>query len=78
MGGEGGDIIRNSNGNYVCGYARDVGFKISVVAKLWVLRDGINMCINMNLVALDIELDAKLMVELLKKKLKTLLKKMRL
>ena len=34
---------------------------------MWVLRDGISMCINMNLATVEIELDAKLVVELLKK-----------
>ena len=38
-----------------------------MAVELWVLRDGISMCISMNLATVEIELDAKLVVELLKK-----------
>lgn len=35
--------------------------------ELWALRDGINECIELNLPAVEIELDAKLVVDLLMK-----------
>ena len=35
--------------------------------ELWALRDGINECIELNLPAVEIELDAKLVVDLMKK-----------
>ena len=35
--------------------------------ELWALRDGINKCIELNLPAVEIELDAKLVVDLLMK-----------
>ena len=35
--------------------------------ELWALRDGINKCIELNLPAVEIELDAKLVVDLMKK-----------
>ena len=61
----GGGIIRNSHGDWVCGYARVIGFTASMVAELWPLRDGIKMCINLNLAVVEIELDVKLVVDLL-------------
>lgn len=49
------------------GYARAIGNTISVAAELWVLKDGINLCLSLDLYIMEIELDAKLIVELLKK-----------
>lgn len=48
------------------GYARAIRNTTSVAAELWALRDGINLCLFLNLTAVEIELDAKL-VDLLKK-----------
>ena len=36
-----------------------------MVAELWPLRDGIKMCINLNLANVEIKLDVKLVVDLL-------------
>uniref|UniRef100_A0A7N2LCZ6 RNase H type-1 domain-containing protein n=1 Tax=Quercus lobata TaxID=97700 RepID=A0A7N2LCZ6_QUELO len=63
----GGGVIRNANGDWVSGYARAIGNITSVAAKLWALRDGIDLCLVVNLPAVETELDAKLMADLLKK-----------
>nr|POF12396.1 putative ribonuclease h protein [Quercus suber] len=63
----GGSIIRNSIGNWVRRYARAIGHTTSVAAKLRALRDGINLCIDLNLTNMLIELDAKIVVYLLLK-----------
>ena len=63
VGGRG--IIRNSHGDWVCGYARSVGYMTSVATELWALRDGINMCIDLRLAVVEMELDTKLVVDLL-------------
>ena len=47
------------------GYARATGHSTSVIAELWVLRDGIKLCIDLSLTNVIIELDAKLVVDLL-------------
>nr|POF18791.1 hypothetical protein CFP56_46565 [Quercus suber] len=60
-------IICDSKGDWVSGYARVIGFTTSVAAELWALRDGINLCIDLNLENVIIELDAKPMVDLLMK-----------
>ena len=39
----------------------------SVATGLWALRDGINLCLSLNLDTIEIELDAKVLIELLKK-----------
>ena len=46
--GEGG-IIWDSNGDWVSGYARAIGHTTNVATELWALRDGINLCIDLNL-----------------------------
>ena len=63
----GGDLIRNQEGERVKGCARAIGCATSVAAELWALRDGIRLCISLKLPAIFFELDAKLVVDLLKK-----------
>ena len=65
----GGGLIRNEKGDWVKGFARAIRTTTSVVAKLWALRDGIKLCIALKLQAVVIELDSKLVVDLLKKEL---------
>ncbi|KAL0016573.1 hypothetical protein SO802_003642 [Lithocarpus litseifolius] len=48
-------------------YARAIGHTSSVAAELWATRDGINLCIDLNLTNVVIELDAKIVVDLLLK-----------
>uniref|UniRef100_A0A7N2M4D3 RNase H type-1 domain-containing protein n=1 Tax=Quercus lobata TaxID=97700 RepID=A0A7N2M4D3_QUELO len=65
VGGRG--IIQNSSGNWVSGYARAIGHTTNVAAELWALRDGINLCIALNLANVLVELDVKLVIDLLMK-----------
>nr|POE90296.1 putative ribonuclease h protein [Quercus suber] len=63
----GGGLIRDDTGKWVKGYTRAIGSTTSVAAELWALRDGIRLCIALKLQAVVFELDAKLVVDLLKK-----------
>ena len=65
----GGGLIRNEKGEWVKGYARAIGKTTSLAAELWALRDGIRLCIALNLQAVVIELDSEVVVELIKKEL---------
>ena len=65
----GGGLIRNERGEWIKGYARAIGITLSVATELWALRDGIHLCSALNLLAVIIELDSKLVVELMKKEL---------
>ena len=49
------------------GYARAIGHTTSVAAELWAICDGINLCIDLNLTNVVIEIDAKIVVDLLLK-----------
>ena len=65
----GGSLIRNKKGKWVKGFARAIGTTTNVAAELSALRDGIRLCIGLKLQAVVIELDSKLVVDLLKKEL---------
>ena len=62
----GGGIIRNAEGKWIKGYERSIGNTTSIAAELWALRDGIQLCLELNLPAVIIELDAMLVVNLLR------------
>ena len=61
----GGGLIRDSEGRWINGYSRSIGHTISVVAELWAVRDGLNLAIQLGISCLEVELDAKIIVELL-------------
>ena len=63
----GGGLVCNHHGEWVCGYSRAIGHTSSVATELWALRDGINLCVELNLPNVLIGIDAKLVVELLQK-----------
>ena len=37
----------------------------SFMAEIWALRDGLLMCLNLDIIALEVELDAKVVVDLM-------------
>ena len=63
----GGGIIRNENGGWVKGYARAIRVTTSVVVELWALKDGLWLCISLKLPTVEIELDAKVVIDLVGK-----------
>lgn len=68
----GGGLLRNENGEWVKGYARAIGYATNVAAELWALRDGIQLCISLKVPTVVLELDAKLVIDLLKKDMENL------
>lgn len=63
----GGGIIRNENGGWVKGYAQAIRVTTSVVVELWALKDGLWLCISLKLPTVEIELDAKVVIDLVGK-----------
>ena len=61
----GGGIIRNDVGIWVRAFARNIGNTTSFLAELWALRDGLQMCLQMHINALEVELDAKVISDLM-------------
>ena len=37
----------------------DIGFSSSVEAELWALRDGLSLCLSLNILAMEVEIDVK-------------------
>ena len=62
----GGGLLRDSNRHWVKGYARSIGFTSSVVAELWALRDGLKLALSEGIRSLIVELDARVVVDLIK------------
>ena len=58
-------MIRDSEGRWVSGFARSIGFTTSITAEFWALRDGLLLAVRMGVQKLVIELDAKVVVELM-------------
>lgn len=54
----GGGVIKNEEGHWIQGFSRNIGTTTSLLAEIWALRDGLNLCISMNLEAVEIEVDA--------------------
>ena len=48
------------------GYVRSIGFTSSIIAELWALRDEVKLADHMGIRQLEVELDAKVIVGLLK------------
>ena len=46
-------------------FSRSIGCADSFMAELWGLRDGLTLCIDLQLTAVDVQLDAKAVVQLL-------------
>ena len=63
-GGGGGGLIRNANGEWISGYTRALRLLRMLQRNCGL---GINLCLSLNLPAVEIELDAKLVVDLLSK-----------
>ena len=60
-----GGIVRDEGGNWVAGFTRRIGIASSFEAELWGLRDGLTLCCNLNISSLIVELDAKVVVNIL-------------
>ena len=54
----GGGVIRDEEGAWIVGFARNIGITSSYLAELWASRDGLVLCINRNFNAVEVELDA--------------------
>ena len=62
----GGGVIREEAGNWVVGFSRKIGVTSSFDAELWALRDGLTICVNKNFQSVEVELDAKAIIDVLK------------
>ncbi|XP_023898408.1 uncharacterized protein LOC112010297 [Quercus suber] len=62
---EGGGVIRDEEGNWLVGFARNIGITTSFQAELWGQRDGLTLCVEHNFSAVEVELDARAVLDVI-------------
>ena len=60
-----GGIIRDEDDNWVMGFSRKIRNTTSFLVKMWNLVDELIICLNQNLSFVEVELDAKSVVDAL-------------
>ena len=61
----GGGLIRDHQGRWVKGYTRFIGWANSIEVEFWAVRDGLILCLQLQVQAFEIKLDAKSVIHLL-------------
>ena len=61
----GGGVLKDEAGVWVKGFARQIGRTTNFLAELWALRDGFIMCSELHINDLEIDLDAKVIADLI-------------
>ena len=60
----GGGVLRDCEGRWMRGFVRSIGETTSIMAEFWALRDGLLLAGQLGVQNLVVELDAKVVVEL--------------
>ena len=60
-----GGLIRDWQGNWISGFARAVRLTPSLAAELWAVCDGLYRCCALSLEAVQVEIDASVVISLL-------------
>ena len=60
-----GGLLRDYHGNRISCFARAIGITLSLVARLWAIRDGLARCYHLSLQAVEVEVDASVAISLL-------------
>lgn len=61
----GGGVIRDIEGAWIMGFVRNIGITSRYIVELWALWDELLLCINRNFNAIEVELDAKSIIDVL-------------
>ena len=61
-----GGVVRNDDGQWVVGFSKRIGVTSSFAIELWGIREGLKLCCNLNIHCLEIEMDAKSIVDVLR------------
>ena len=61
----GGGVVRDWIGRWIVGFTRKIGITTGLLAELWAIRDGLMLCIERNFSKVEVELDAKAVVDML-------------
>ena len=61
----GGGVLRDSAGEWVKGFVRNIGSTTSIIAEFWALRGGLQMAILLAVQNLEVELNTKVVLDLI-------------
>ena len=61
----GGGVLQDSAGEWVKGFAKNIWSTTSIIDEFWALRDGLQMTILLDVQNLEVELDAKVVLDLI-------------
>jgi len=61
----GGGVVQDWTGRWIVGFTRKIGITTSLLAELWAIQDGLMLCIERNFSKVEVELDAKAIVDML-------------
>ena len=61
-----GGVVRDEHENWIAGFTRHIGTTNCFAAELWGLRNGLSLCLSLNILCLVVEVDAKAVVDILK------------
>ena len=59
-----GGLLRDCIGQWVGGFAKSISVCSSIAAKLWTLREGLGLCLENGISAVEIELDSSTTISL--------------
>lgn len=60
----GARLIQDHRGTWIRGFICSIGFTTSIMVEFWALRDGLLLALQLGLARLEVELDAKVVVDL--------------
>lgn len=61
----GGGVIRDWTGRWIVGFSSKIGIASNLMAELWAIQDGLMLCVDKKLAMVEVELDAKVVVDML-------------
>ena len=61
-----GGLVRSVDGQWVVGFSKRIGATSSFAVEWWGLREGLQLCCNLNISCLEIEMDAKAIVNVVR------------
>ena len=58
-----GGLVRSADGQWVAGFSKRIGITSNFAAELWGLHEGLQLCCNLNISCLEVEIEAKTIVD---------------
>ena len=62
-------VIRDSSKKWVKGFSRSIGVAMSVISECWAIKDRLALAKQLGIRNLEVELDAKIIIDLLQAEL---------